>query len=56
VSTATFSKWRAKYGGIDGSMIAPLKELDAESKQLEKEYAEERLKAKIITEAMAKKW
>ena len=24
ISTATFYKWRAKYGGMDTSMIAPL--------------------------------
>ena len=36
MSTATFYKWRAKYGGMDSSMIARLKELEAENKQLKK--------------------
>jgi len=31
MSTATFYKWRAKYGGMDSSMIARLKELEAEN-------------------------
>lgn len=56
MSTATFYKWRAKYGGMDTSMIARLKELEAENKQLKKMYAEERLKAEIVKEAMEKKW
>ena len=28
MSSATFYKWRAKYGGMDSSMIARLKELE----------------------------
>jgi putative transposase len=31
ISTATFYKWRAKYGGMDTSMIARMKELEAEN-------------------------
>jgi len=56
MSTATFYKWRAKYGGMDTSMMARLKELEAENKRLKKMYAEERLKAEIVKEAMEKKW
>ena len=41
---------------MDTSMIARLKELEAENKRLKKMYAEERLKAEIIKEAMEKKW
>ena len=29
MSSATFYKWRAKYGGMDTSMITRLKELEA---------------------------
>lgn len=56
MSSATFYKWRAKYGGMDASMMSRLKELEAENQRLKKMYAEERLKAEIIQEAMAKKW
>ena len=56
MSNATFYKWRAKYGGMDASMMARLKELEEENRRLKKMYAEERLKAEIIQEAMAKKW
>ena len=31
MSSATFYKWRAKYGGMDTSMITRLKELEAEA-------------------------
>ena len=56
MSNATFYKWRAKYGGMDASLITRLKELEAENSKLKKMYAEERLKAEIIHEAMSKKW
>ena len=56
ISTATFYKWRAKYGGMDTSMMARLKELEAENARLKKMYIEEKLKAEIVTEALAKKW
>jgi putative transposase len=54
MSNATFYKWRAKYGGMDASLITRLKELEAENAKLKKMYAEERLKAEIIQEAMSK--
>ena len=56
MSNATFYKWRAKYGGMDASLITRLKVLEAENAKLKKMYAEERLKAEIIQEAMSKKW
>ena len=56
ISSATFYKWRAKYGGMDTSMMARMKELEAENARLKKMSAEERLKADILQEAMAKKW
>ena len=56
ISSATFYKWRAKFGGMDASLMARLRELEDENRRLKKMYAEERLKAEIIQEAMAKKW
>ncbi len=56
ISNATFYKWRAKFGGMDASLMARMKELEEENRRLKKMYAEERLKAEIIQEAMSKKW
>ena len=56
MSSASFYKWRSKYGGMDASMMTRLKELEDENRRLKRMYAEERLKAEIIQEAMAKKW
>ena len=56
MSSATFYKWRAKYGGMDASLMARLKELEDENRRLKKMYAEERLKYEIVQEALQKKW
>ena len=55
MSSATFYKWRAKYGGMDASMVARLKELEDENRRLKKMYAEVQLQADVLKEAMAKK-
>jgi putative transposase len=56
ISSATFYNWRSKYGGMDASLMKRLKELEAENRRLKKMYAEERLKAEIVQEALEKKW
>lgn len=56
ISSATFYNWRTKFGGMDASLMARLRELEEENRRLKKMYAEERLKTEIIQEAMAKKW
>ena len=56
ISMATFYKWRAKYGGMDVSMMSRLKELEEENRRLKKMYLEEKLKAEIVAEALEKKW
>jgi putative transposase len=56
MSSASFYKWRAKFGGMDASMLARMKELEDENRRLKKMYAEERLKAEIVQEALRKKW
>lgn len=56
MSSTTFYKWRAKYGGMDASLMARMKVLEEENRRLKKVYAEERLKAEIVQEALQKKW
>ena len=56
ISSATFYKWRSKFGGMDASLVSRLKELEEENRRLKKMVAEDRLKFEILQEAMAKKW
>lgn len=43
--SAAFYKYRAKYGGMNASIMAHLKELEDENRRLKKMHAVERLKA-----------
>nr|CRH05274.1 Insertion element ISR1 uncharacterized 10 kDa protein A3 [Candidatus Magnetococcus massalia] len=56
MSSATFYKWRSKYGGMDVSLMKRMKELEEENRRLKKMYAEERLNSEILQDAMRKKW
>jgi putative transposase len=55
MSSAQFYKWRAKFGGMDASMMKRLKELEDENKRLKKMYAEECIKADIRQEIIEEK-
>jgi putative transposase len=56
ISSALFYRWRSRFGGMDMPMMKKMKELEAENARLKKMYAEERLKAEILKEAIEKKW
>ena len=56
ISSATFYKWRSKFGGMDASMVSQLKELQDENRRLKKMYADAQLSAELLKEALSKKW
>ena len=56
MSSAAFYKWRAKYGGMDASLMARMKQLEQENARLKKMYAEECLVSRLRKEALEKKW
>ncbi len=55
-SSALFYRWRAKFGGMDASMVSRMKELEEENQRLRKMVFDQRLKAEIVQEALAKKF
>lgn len=55
MSSATFYKWRSKYGGMDASMVSKLKSMEQELFRLKRMYAEERMKSEILQEVLSKK-
>jgi putative transposase len=55
ISNATFYKWRAKFGGMDVSLMAKMKELEDENRRLKKLYVDAQMRALIVEEALAKK-
>lgn len=56
ISSATFYKFKAKYGGMDVSDARRLKTLEDENARLKKLLAEQMLDNAILRDVAAKKW
>jgi putative transposase len=54
VSNATFYNWRAKYGGMDTSMMKRLKELENENARLKRMFADSQMDNEILKETLKK--
>ena len=55
MSNASFYKWRARYGGMDTSMIAQMKTIEDENRRLKKMFAELSMQNELLKEALGKK-
>jgi putative transposase len=56
VSSATFYKWKAKYGGLDVSEAKRLRALEEENARLKKLLADAILDNAMLKEIALKKW
>ena len=56
ISSATFYKWKAKYGGLEVSDARRLKALEDENRRLKKLLAEAMLDNAMLKDIAAKKW
>lgn len=56
VSSATFYKWKAKFGGLEVSEAKRLRQLEDENAKLKKLLAEAMLDNAMLKEITAKKW
>ena len=52
MSNASFYKWRAKYGGMDASMVSQMKAMEAENRRLKRMYAEMSMQTDSLKEAL----
>lgn len=55
ISTATFYKWRSKYGGMDASMMSQMRTLEEENRRLKRMYADLSMQTDLLKEALGKK-
>ena len=55
MSNASFYKWRAKYGGMDASMVSQMKSMEDENRRLKRMYADLSMQADLLKEALGKK-
>jgi len=56
ISSATFYKWKAKYGGLEVSDAKRLKALEDENARLKKLLAEAMLDNAMLKDVTTKKW
>jgi putative transposase len=56
ISSATFYKWKGKYGGLDVSDAKRLRALEDENSKLKKLLADAMLDNAMLKEIAAKKW
>ena len=56
ISTPTFYKWKAKYGGLEVSDARKLRALEDENARLKKLLADAMLDNAILKDVAAKKW
>ena len=56
ISSATFFKWKAKYGGLEVSDAKRLKALEDENAKLKKLLAEAMLDNSMLKDVASKKW
>jgi len=55
MSSASFYKWRAKFGGMDASLISEMKVLAEENRRLKRMYAEMSMQNDLLKEVLGKK-
>lgn len=55
MSNASFYKWRAKYGGMDASMVSQMKAMEDENRRLKRMYADLSMQNDLLKEALGKK-
>ena len=56
ISSATFYKWKAKYGGLEVSDARRLRALEDETRRLKKLLAEAMLDNAMLKDVASKKW
>jgi len=56
VSSATFYKWKSKYGGLEVSDARRLRSLEEENRRLKKLLADSMLDNAMLKEIASKKW
>ena len=55
MSSASFYKWRSRYGGMDASMVSEMKAMADENRRLKRMYAETSMQNDLLKEALGKK-
>ncbi len=52
MSSASFYQWRAKFGGMDASLIGEMKDMTEQNRRLKRMYAEMSMQNDLLKEAL----
>lgn len=55
ISTATYFKWKSKFGGMEASDIRRMRELEEENRQLKRMFADLSLENRALKDVIEKK-
>ncbi len=55
ISSATFFKWKSRYGGLDVSDVKRMRELESENLQLKRLYSDMALENRALKDLLTKK-
>lgn len=55
ISDATFYNWKAKYGGMEATDVAKMRELEKENTELKKMFAEMSIENRALKNLLEKK-
>jgi len=55
ISSATYYKWKSKYGGLEASELKRMKELEAENTKLKRLFADMALENAALRDVIEKK-
>lgn len=55
ISTSTYFKWKAKYGGLEASDLKRIRDLEEENRQLKRMFADLSLENRALKDVLEKK-
>jgi putative transposase len=55
ISTSTYFKWKAKYGGMEASDLKKMRDLEEENRQLKRMFADLSLENRALKDVLGKK-
>ena len=55
ISTSTYFKWKAKYGGMEASDLKKMRDLEEENRQLKRMFADLSLENRALKDVLEKK-
>ncbi len=56
ISNGTFYRWKSRYGGLEPSQLARLRQLERENNELKKIVADQALDIRMLKDVNSKNW